>query len=193
MNSKTVVNSLLMGVWALLSAVTQATSLYQPEVYRSIVSAQRSHTEGDILTVLIYESATATTSASTDAKTESNLDFKASTDNSNGIDADAGVGSQFNGGGAVNRTGKVVANVSVVIVRVTENGSFELAGEQQIKLNNEEQLIRVSGLVRPDDISEQNQVMSTRMADLKIDFVGDGLLTSSEKPGIITRIFKWLF
>ncbi len=192
MKTKQLFNYLLILVLTSFCSLACGTSLYQPESYRSMASAQRSHVAGDILTVMIYESATATTSASTDANTESGIELQAS-ERDNDIDANASVSSQFNGGGAVNRTGKVVANVSVVIVKVTENGSFVLAGEQQIKLNNEEQLIRVSGLVRPEDVSEQNMVMSTRMADLKIDFIGDGLLTSSEKPGIITRIFKWLF
>ncbi|WP_428243648.1 flagellar basal body L-ring protein FlgH [Gynuella sp.] len=180
--------------WILLtvSHMACAVSLYQPDSYRAMVSAQRSHSVGDILTVMIYESATATTSASTDANATTGIDIQASK-GSNDLQAGVNAGSNFAGGGAVNRTGKVVANVSVVITGIKDGGSFELAGEQHIKLNNEEQLIRVSGIVRPEDVSEQNMVISTRMADLKIDFIGDGLLTKSEKPGIFTRVFKWLF
>ena len=179
-------------IFSVLTELASATSLYQPESYSSMVSAERSHAIGDILTVMIYESATATTSASTDANAQTGIDFQA-TDGTTDIQAGVNAGSNFAGGGAVNRTGKVVANVSVVITGIKDSGSFELAGEQRIKLNNEEQLIRVSGIVRPEDVSEQNMVISTRMAELKIDFIGDGLLTKSEKPGILTRVFKWLF
>ncbi|AJQ92721.1 flagellar basal body L-ring protein FlgH [Gynuella sunshinyii] len=185
--------SIYIGLLLLMTShMVSAVSLYQPENYRAMVSAQRSHSVGDILTVMIYETATATTSASTDANAKTGIDIQASNGN-NDLQAGVNAGSNFAGGGAVNRTGKVVANVSVVITGINDGGSFELAGEQRIKLNNEEQLIRVSGIVRPEDVSEQNMVISTRMADLKIDFIGDGLLTKSEKPGIFTRVFKWLF
>jgi len=147
---------------------------------------------GDILTIVIYESSSASTSLSTDANTNADVGITLN-DGTTDVNATIGAGSNFNGGGAVNRSGKIVANVSAMIQGMNDNGSFEVQGEQQITLNNEVQLIRISGLVRPEDISQENTIISTRMADLKLDFIGDGLLTKSEKPGLITRFFKWLF
>lgn len=169
-----------------------ATSLYNDNQYESIVSADRSLDVGDILTIVIYESSSASQSLSTDASTTTDVGISAD-DGSSDINATLGAGSSFNGGGAVNRSGKIVANVSAIIQSINEQGGFELYGEQKITLNNEVQLIRISGIVRPEDISQQNTVVSTRMADLKLDFIGDGLLTKAEKPGLITRFFKWLF
>ncbi len=47
--------------------------------------------------------------------------------------------------------------------------------------------------MRPEDISSDNTVISTRIADAKIKYIGDGLLSDREKPGILTRFFNWLF
>jgi flagellar L-ring protein precursor FlgH len=68
-----------------------------------------------------------------------------------------------------------------------------IQGKQHIALNNESQVITVEGRVRPQDIDTNNAVLSTRIADAKIEFIGHGLLSSRQQPGVISRIFNWLF
>ncbi|MFX4717489.1 flagellar basal body L-ring protein FlgH, partial [Acinetobacter baumannii] len=61
-----------------------------------------------------------------------------------------------------------------------------------ITINDEKQQIRLTGLVRPDDISYDNTVLSFRLADAQIDIVGDGVVTNAQKQNIFYRFFKWL-
>jgi flagellar L-ring protein precursor FlgH len=67
-----------------------------------------------------------------------------------------------------------------------------VSGEQLIKVNDERQEIVLSGRVRPIDIAENNTVVSSRLADARISYVGDGVLGEKQRPGILTRILSWL-
>lgn len=169
-----------------------AGSLYQEDTYDSLVSDHRSHTVGDILTVLIYEQATATTSTTTG--TNKSVDVGASLqDGYTKFKGAAGISNDFDGGGTSNQVGKLAASVSVTIKNLLPNGDMVVAGEQIIAFNNDTQHIILSGTVRPQDISKNNTVISTRLANANIEFKGEGLLSRRAKPGLITRFFNWLF
>jgi len=167
-------------------------SLYNEDNYESLVSDQRSYKQGDILTVLIYETATASTESQTDTKKTTTIGATAS-DGTNTIEGNAGINSGFGGGGTSSQTGKLMASVSVTIVEKLANGDMRVQGNQTLEFNSDMQHISVSGIVREKDISSSNSVLSTRLADANIRFVGEGLLTSRSKPGVITRIWNWLF
>ena len=81
----------------------------------------------------------------------------------------------------------------MTVSAVLANGELLVSGEQFIELNNDSQEIKVSGRVRPLDILANNTVLSTRLADAKISFTGEGLLVNRAKPGVITQIINWLF
>jgi len=80
----------------------------------------------------------------------------------------------------------------VRVVDVAPNGDLVVAGQQLIEVNEEKQEIKLEGRVRAVDVSESNTVLSTRLADAKIWYVGDGLLGEKQRPGILTRILSWL-
>ena len=61
------------------------------------------------------------------------------------------------------------------------------------ELNNDSQLISVSGVVREKDVTASNSVLSSKLADSHIKFQGEGLIASRTKPGILTRFINWLF
>ena len=106
---------------------------------------------------------------------------------------DVGINNSFDGNGSLSRTGKFVASVSVTIIDVTESGDLLIRGKQSLEFNNEKQDIELEGKVRPTDVSSDNSVISTRIADAKIKYVGEGLLSDREQPGILTKFFNWLF
>ncbi|MEW8119974.1 MAG: flagellar basal body L-ring protein FlgH, partial [Candidatus Thiodiazotropha sp.] len=108
-------------------------------------------------------------------------------------DATLGIGNDSSGGGTINRTGRLMASVSVTIEKILDNGEMVVKGEQSIEFNNENQFIHVEGRVRPEDISAENTVLSTRLADAKIRYVGEGLLGRSQEPGLVTKFFNWIF
>ena len=185
--------ALLLGItFALVVGSAVSGSLYDEDSYESLVSDQRSFKQGDILTVMIYETATASTESQTDTKKTTTIGATAS-DGTNTIEGNAGINSGFGGGGTSSQTGKLVASVSVTIVEKLANGDMRVQGSQTLEFNSDMQHISVSGIVRERDISSSNSVLSTRLADANIRFVGEGLLTSRSKPGVITRIWNWLF
>ena len=190
-------NRFAFTAWTVMSAILAghpcfAASLYSDGPYQSIVSDQRSHQVGEILTVLIFEQAAAETSADTDTSKSVDVAGGVSAD---GVrhDASLGVESDAAGGGTINRAARLVASVSVTIEEVLPSGELKVQGEQVIEFNDEVQHIAVSGRVRRQDISAQNTVPSTRLADAKISYIGDGLLGDRQSPGVITRFFNWLF
>jgi flagellar L-ring protein precursor FlgH len=92
----------------------------------------------------------------------------------------------------VQRAGRVAAQLTVTVKSVAPNQELFVSGRQQILVNGEKQLIELSGRVRPIDISESNTVVSSRIADAHITYVGDGILAEKQKQGILSHILGWL-
>lgn len=180
---------------ALILFVTRgyAGSLYSESQYSALVSPRNVPRVGEIVTVLIQETSSASTSSGSDANTSSGLSAVIEGSFGSGDEAQLNIGSDFSGGGNINRSGRLVATVTVAIVDVSPSGLLHIEGEQTIRLNNEVQTIRLKGLVRPEDITEENTVLSTRVGGAEIDFVGRGVLSNAEKPGLLTRFFNWIF
>lgn len=171
-----------------------AESLYSDQQYQSLTADHRARKPGQSLTVMIFEQASAATSADTDAS--KSFGFSGSVEGNSAKNRNQGsidLSNDFSGGGAISRTGELVASVSVTIQEVLPSGEFRIHGEQMIELNEEKQYIRVDGKVRPEDISSDNAVLSTRISDANITYVGDGLLGRRQKQGVLSRVFDWLF
>jgi flagellar L-ring protein precursor FlgH len=175
---------------ALSVAQLQADNLYNEKTYRPLASDKRAHLPGDVLTVMIYESSSAQTSADTQLQRNNEVGVKASADR-HAHNLNVGANNQFDGGGTVQRAGKLLAQMSVNITAVAPNGDLLVSGEQLLEINSDKQSIRVEGRVRTLDVSESNTVMSYRIADAKISYLGDGDLAARQRPGIWSRLFNW--
>ncbi|MCF6248774.1 MAG: flagellar basal body L-ring protein FlgH [Desulfobacula sp.] len=107
------------------------------------------------------------------------------TDFSNEFDAEA----------LSDRTGQVTASIAARITEVLPNGTLSIFGRRAMKVNNEIQYITVAGIIRPQDISSNNRVKSTYLADSRIEYYGKGALSDKQKPGwgarIIDNIWPW--
>jgi flagellar L-ring protein precursor FlgH len=183
---------LLILLIVLFSLPVYSESLFDESSYQPLVRDHRARNVGQLLTVLIYESASSTTSAGRDTNSSLDVGVNASYDD-DVHDATLGIDNDSSGGGTINRTGRLVASVSVTIESILENGEMLVKGEQSIEFNNENQFIHVEGRVRPEDISAENTIISTRLADAKIRYVGEGLLGRSQEPGYLTKFFNWIF
>ena len=183
--------SLVLIAAVCVGTLANAESLYDPATYRELAADHRARHVGDNITVLIYETATATSRADSSASRSSKLDMSA-TDLHNTIGGNVSLDNDFQGGGQERRTGEVIARVSVSVVGIAENGDLQVKGEQRIALNSETQRISVEGRLRPQDIATDNTVLSSRLSDARIEFKGRGLLSSRQKPGLLVRFFQWL-
>ncbi len=148
---------------------------------------------GDIVTVLIAESSKASKASETKTSraSDNTLGFKAGT----GIPTDFQVkgGNKFEGIGTTTRAGNLNATVTAVVVEVLPNGNLKIDGVKDIRVNDETQYMTVSGIVRPEDISRNNSVISTDIADAKILYKGEGSLDDEQRPGWLGKAFKWIW
>jgi len=175
-------------------------TLLEREGYRPLVADQRALRPGDNLTVLITESAVASTTAKTTTNKEGTASLTGAVNATrNGanpygraLSGSLDLTEDFKGGGTIERTGKLLARLTVVVTAVEPNGMLVVQGEQDIVVNEERQRIAVSGRVRPQDIGTDNTVLSTRLAQARIEMTGQGLLAEKQKPGILTRFLSWL-
>lgn len=176
---------------ALLAApFARADDLYNERTFRPLAADKRAHLPGDVLTILIYESSSAVTSADTSLQRRNDVAVRANVDQHAHAGA-VGASNDFGGGGTVQRQGKLLAQMSVSVTGVAPNGDLLVAGEQLLEINSDRQKIRVEGRVRPLDISDANAVLSSRLADARISYLGDGDLASRQRPGLWSRLFNW--
>ncbi|MEG3153135.1 flagellar basal body L-ring protein FlgH, partial [Sphingomonas sp. ZT3P38] len=101
-------------------------------------------------------------------------------------------GGGYTGRGEARRSERLLAQLSVVVEEVLPNGDYRIAGKQLLRVNGENTTIAVRGRIRSADISSQNSVLSSRIADAEIDYDGKGFVSRSAKPGLINRLFSLL-
>ncbi|BBD07911.1 flagellar basal body L-ring protein FlgH [Desulfovibrio ferrophilus] len=101
----------------------------------------------------------------------------------------------FEGEGETNRESTVSATLAARVVRVLPGGLLQIEGAREIKVNNETQILVVRGLARAKDITPNNSISSTYLADAKIEYYGQGVLADKQRPGWLTRILEnvWPF
>jgi len=152
----------------------------------------------DIMTVVITESAKAGSQSGTNTSKQNNLgiqsaggtgllkfipSFGASAGNTLGYDGKAGT----------SREGSLDAKISARVTKVLDNGNLVIEGSKVVEINDEKEIIKVSGVVRPQDIESNNVIYSYNIADAEITYSGKGTVHSGERPGIFARFFNWIF
>jgi len=100
--------------------------------------------------------------------------------------------SDHTGEGSINRTDKTTGQITARVVKVLENGNLLVEGRRSVIVNGETEVITLSGVVRPVDVTSNNTVLSSQMADAEIQIVGRGVVTESQQPGIIYRFLDWI-
>lgn len=164
----------------------------------SLYADHKSHRVDDLITIVVDEQNVATDNAQTRTKTES----KGHVDSRKGkgvakpvpsAKADADLESKFNGDGKTGRNGSMTAVVSARVLAVLANGDLEVEGSKEVVINDETALLTISGIVRQEDIDANNSVRSSRLANARIAYSGQGSVSSAQSPGVLARLFDWLF
>jgi flagellar L-ring protein precursor FlgH len=182
----------LAGIAALIGVVHVCAAETPTPVGASFFADHRARSSGDVLTVLITENSSATESARTETDKTGGPSASVTTPALGQRQYAASLGTNFNGGGQVQRTGQLLARVSVVVDRIDDSGRLWVRGEQDIEINGEHQRIHLEGGVRPDDIAPDNTVPSWRVVDARIALIGKGVLGRSQTPGLLNQILHWL-
>lgn len=160
---------------------------------------------GDIITVRIVESAQASNTADTDLSRSSSANSSLSTFfgkkkflNLFKIGDDLLTSSSENnhqGSGSTTRSGQLTATMTAVVREVLSNGNLVIQGTREVLVNHEQQFITVTGLVRPQDVSRDNVILSTQLADANISIGGLGVVADKQRSGWGTWLFDlvWPF
>lgn len=174
-----------------LSGAVGADDLYLQGRSQSLAADHRASQVGDTLTVVIVQTAEASTTVRTGTRRSTVLggQIAAGTINES---ANAGLTGNFDGQGQASRSERFITQMTARVTRVLPNGDLEITGTQQLKINGEATTVEVRGLVRAVDVDAENRVPSNRIADAQINYQGKGFVSRSARPGLLQRVFSLL-
>jgi flagellar L-ring protein precursor FlgH len=101
----------------------------------------------------------------------------------------------FKGEGKTDRKGSLKGKISAMVAEVLPSGVLRIEGEKIISVNSEQQVMVISGLVRPRDINSENEIDSSKIAQLRIDYYGEGTVGEAQNGGWLGRFMRkvWPF
>ena len=149
---------------------------------------------GDVLTIIISESSSAARTGSASNSKDASFGIGAGTGLATFLNPQIGAGKDsFSAKGNVTNTNTVSGRITVQVTEVKPNGNLMVSGTQTIKQNKEEQKITVTGEVRPQDVTTGNTVLSSYVANARIQVDGKGPIANKQQQGILTQIWNILF
>ncbi|WP_165312861.1 flagellar basal body L-ring protein FlgH [Vibrio ziniensis] len=168
-------------------------SLYRHNYSMTLFQDRRAYRVGDVLTVLLSEETESSKSADTQYGKTASIGFgvptignKSFNDLSASIDGDR----SFDGTASSSQGNKLQGAITVTVGEVLPNGVLRIRGEKWIRLNQGDEFIRLTGIVRVEDITRSNQVSSQRIGDASITYSGRGALADSNASGWLTQFFN---
>jgi flagellar L-ring protein precursor FlgH len=167
----------------------------------SLYADNVAYRRGDILTVIIREQQRLAIDEETDLQKDGSLDARLE---EFGLKPNAfqplptvkgNFTRDFQGTGKIDKDGLFEARISVIVLDVQPNGNLVVEGKRNIILGDERKLIRLTGLVRPQDVSSTNTIRSENVANAAIAFEGNGSVTRTTSRGWFSRFldFVWPF
>ncbi|GIV16664.1 MAG: flagellar L-ring protein [Armatimonadota bacterium] len=182
----------LIGI--LIGGYVFADSLWK-DGNRSLYADRKAIKEGDVLTVLIYESTTASSRADTKTSKSDSASTKPGVGPLLSMLPEWSLSGKTNSqaSGSTTRSGTLVGKISVVVREVLPNGNLKVEGTRTVGVNGEKEKIVLTGIVRPEDVSAENTVASTAIAQAEIHYEGKGPVGSKQREGLLTKLLKWLF
>ena len=148
---------------------------------------------GDIITINIVETAKASGDVKNKTKRKSSYaagikSLFGATDIEAKTSLAAEMEKDFDAGGSISRSGNISATITATVTRVLPNNNLFIKGQRMVTINKERQLITLSGVIRPEDISFNNSIQSTYIADADISYDGKGSLSNKQEPGWLGKI-----
>lgn len=173
----------------------------------SLLAKERKFEEGDLITVMIKEIIDSSATAVTNTKKESDVQSEAPAQENSFLVSqppgpniineeelpnwDISMKNETKARGQTTRKSTLSTTVACIVTQVMDNGLLAIEGDKTVSANREDCRIRVSGLVRAKDVSPQNTVLSSQIANATIELKGKGPLWNNQRRGLITRILDW--
>ncbi|WP_267332182.1 MULTISPECIES: flagellar basal body L-ring protein FlgH [unclassified Gilliamella] len=182
--------------------VNSSGSIYQASQpssfgYQPMFEDRRPRNIGDVLTIVLQENVSASKSSSINAGRNGGVNLGVKTvphflDGLVGrgkVDTDISGSNDFKGSGGANAKNTFSGTITVTVQDVMINGNLKVIGEKQIAINQGTEFIRFSGVVNPRTISGNNTVISTQVADARIEYVGNGYIDEAQTMSWLQRLF----
>ena len=188
----------------LLAQSVFGQSLWQDGNSRSMVADKRAAAVGDLLSIVVQENSTATKDNSTKTSKKSSIDASIETflysPQASGFLTKNGklpamktmAKQDFDGGGKINNSERIIARVAVQVVDVLPNKNLVVEGKRLTAFSGETQEITLRGVVRPADISANNTVFSYNVAEATLKFASKGTVSDNQRKGWFTRLWEKL-
>ncbi|AZZ75038.1 Flagellar L-ring protein [Pseudomonas fluorescens] len=185
-----------------LPAAANNGSIYQAGFEQNLYSDRKAFRVGDIITITLNERTQASKNAN--SQMDKNSDNKVgltslfgsslTTNNpigGNDLSLNAGYSADRStkGDAKSGQSNSLTGSITVTVADVLPNGIIAVRGEKWLTLNTGDELVRIAGLVRADDIATDNTVSSTRVADARITYSGTGAFADTSQPGWFDRFF----
>lgn len=193
-----------LGAVTLAATPALAQSLWREgHAAGNIFADHRARAVNDIVTIVVVEQSTQSRSASTTtskstSRTAALNDFPGlalptrNAKAAENLKLDLAGKAEHEGKGAIDRSDRVTAQIPARVVKVLDNGNLVIEGRRAILVNDETQVATISGVVRPQDITGVNTVLSSQIADAEVQIVGNGVLAEAQRPGLLYRFLDWL-
>ena len=176
-------------------------SLYRENGNMGLFTDQKASQVGDIITVILQESTTSSKQTNVGITKDDEISISPTLDSGTVLGTNPSMGSfglstsltgerEFTGEAEADQSNSLRGNISVTVVDQYPNGTLVIRGEKWMTLNRGDEYIRISGLIRPDDITPQNTVMSTKIANARITYSGRGDLANSQRQGWLSKFFN---
>ncbi len=178
------------------AAAASNGGIFQAAAYRPLFEDRRPRLVGDLLTITINERLNASQKANSSAERKS--DFEVGLPGVKGVfgqkvnplDAKANTANTFDGKGATESSNLFSGTITVTVIEVLGNGNLRVAGEKQIGIRQNSEVLRFSGVVDPAQIQPGNVVSSTQVADARLDYRGGGYIEEAQIQGWLGRFFN---
>jgi flagellar L-ring protein precursor FlgH len=195
----------LMAMSACLGGITApvaAESLWSSETVmdRSLYSSPTASRRGDLITIEVRENTSVTDTQQTTTERQNDASFRGTLSDSQATDTvlpGLGISSdkEFEGTGQYTHTGRVTTTFTGRVIDVLDNGNMVIEARRAIRLNKEVKDIRLTGVIRREDVSPDNRVSSENIHNFEVQIVGEGPLSRSQQQGLIGQLLDiiWPF
>jgi flagellar L-ring protein precursor FlgH len=172
-------------------------SLYN-KAQKSLIQDFRAAGVGDVITVLVNESSSASSKAATNSQRKDKGSFGGLNSSFQALNRlikpfDLSADMQFQGQGSTSRSDNLNTRLSAVVKQILPNGNLVIEASRTIGINAEKQKVILRGTIRPQDISPANTVSSVAIADATIQYDGKGPVGDRQRKGLLSQIFGFLF
>ena len=175
--------------------VQNTGAIYQPGYDMRLFEDNKATRVGDILTIKLQEITQAkkaddmntNKSIGASVSAPSIMGFALSALTGNDAKTELAAKRTFNGQGKAGQSNSLEGDISVTVTEVLPNGNLKVRGEKRVTLNNGDEYIRLSGIVRPVDIATDNTIGSDKVADATLMYIGDGAMADASKMGWLSR------